>query len=170
MRRFRRLLLILGILGGAVLMAAAPASASVVLDGSFSTAVTKPTFVPCAPGTECGTIQLVGLGVAQWVYAFGATFEPHGRCFDVDGTLTLTLQSDDSTISGPLTGVYCPRQSGVAHDHVGMISYGNPFVETDSVQFSGGTGQFAGLSGAASFDTFSAGARFTGTLTGSLHG
>jgi hypothetical protein len=37
-------------------------------------------------------MQLVGLRAADWAYVFGATFEPNGRCFDVDGSLTLTLQ------------------------------------------------------------------------------
>jgi hypothetical protein len=60
------------------------------------------------PAAECGTMQLAGLGAADWAYAFGPAFEPDGRCFDVDGTLTLTLQSDGSTISGPLTGLFCP--------------------------------------------------------------
>jgi hypothetical protein len=53
-------------------------------------------------------MQLVGLGAAGWAYAFGPTVESDGRCFDVDGTLTLSLQSDGSTISGPLTGLSCP--------------------------------------------------------------
>jgi hypothetical protein len=60
--------------------------------------------------------------------------------------------------------------SDTAHQHAGAISYGNPFVEDDSIAFTGGTGQFAGLSGTASFHTFSAGARFTGTLKGTLSG
>jgi hypothetical protein len=154
-------------------VASAGASASVTLNGSFSTAIVKPDFTgPCPSGAvadgECGTMQLAGLGTADWAYAFGPTFEPDGRCFDVDGTLTITLQSDGSTISGPLTGLLCPRLSDTAHQHAGVISYGNPFVEDDSIAFTGGTGQFAGLSGTASFHTFSAGARFTGTLKGTL--
>src|SRR5205823_444168 len=80
-------------------------------------------------GDECGTMQLSGLGVADWAYVFGPAFVPDGRCFDVDGTLTITLQSDGSTISGPLTGVLCPRASGTGHQHGGPKSYGNPFVE-----------------------------------------
>src|SRR6266487_1740364 len=154
---------------GIVAMAPAGASASVTLDGSFSTAILKPNFAgqcPSGVADECGTMELVGLGAADWAYAFGPTFEPNGRCFDVDGTLTLTLQSDGSTISGPLTGVFCPRPSGAGHTHGGAVSYGNPFVEDDSVAFTDGTGQFDGLSGTASFHTFSAGARFAGTLKG----
>jgi hypothetical protein len=142
-------------------MAPAAASALVSLDGSFSTVVVKPNFTshcPSGVADECGTIQLVGLGAADWAYAFGPTFEPNGRCFDVDGTFTITLQSDGSTISGPLTGLFCPRSSVTGHQHAGAISYGNPSVEDDSIAFTGGTGQFAGLSGTASFHTFSAGA------------
>jgi hypothetical protein len=151
----------------------AGASASVILDGSFSTVIVKPDFAgrcPSVRDAECGTMQLAGLGAADWIYAFGPAFEPDGRCFDVDGTFTLTLQSDESTISGPLTGLFCPRESDTAHQHVATISYGGPFVEDDSIAFTDGTGQFAGLSGNASFHTFSAGARFTGTLTGTLTG
>ena len=168
-----RLLLIVVLAAGVVAVAAPAASASVILDGSFSTAVVKPAFAghcPSGGGDECGTIKLAGLGVADWAYAFGPAFAPDGRCFDVDGTLTIRLQSDGSTISGPLTGVFCPRPAGPAHQHAGMISYGNPFVEDDSVAFAGGTGQFAGLAGAASFHTAAAGARFTGTLKGTLSG
>ena len=86
----------------------------------------------------------------------------------MDGTLKLTLQSDGSTISGPLTGRYCPGPSATGQEHGGIISYGNPFVEDDIIKFTGGTGQFAGLSGTASFHTFFAGARSTGTLKGIL--
>ena len=153
-------------------VAPAGASASVTLDGSFATVITKPSFTgPCPPGVvanECGTMQLAGLGTADWAYVFGPTFDPIGRCYNVDGTLTLTLQSDGSTISGPLTGLFCPRPSATGHQHGGVISFGNPFVEDDSIAFAAGTGQFAGLSGTASFHTFSAGAVFTGTLKGTL--
>jgi hypothetical protein len=169
----RRLLVII-LATGIVAVAPAGASTSVALDGSFATVVVKKDFTShCPSGVvkgECGTMQLVGLGAADWAYAFGPTFEPDGRCFDVDGTFALTLQSDRSTTSGPLTGVFCPRQSETGHEHSVAVSYGGPFVEDDSIAFSGGTGQFAGLSGPASFHTFGAGARFTGTLTGTLSG
>ena len=168
MPTFRRILLV--ILGaGALAAPAAGASTSLALDGSFSTVVTKPSFVSACPSgaaDECGTMQLAGLGAADWAYTFGPTFEPDGRCFDVDGAFSITLQSDGSTISGPLTGVFCPRLSATGHDHAGMISYGNPSTEDDNILFTNGTGQFGGLSGAATFHTFGAGARFTGTLKG----
>jgi hypothetical protein len=166
------LLIVLAMLAaGIVAGAPAAASASVTLDGSFSTAIVRKDFVSLCPSgvaDECGPMELVGLGAADWAYVFGPTFEPDGRCFDVDGTFTLTLQSDGSTISGPLTGLFCPRPSGTGHSHSGAISYGNPFVEDDSIAFTDGTGQFAGLSGVASFHTVSAGARFKGTLKGTL--
>jgi len=174
MSAIRGVLIIIAAVLATGIGAAAPAgaSASVTLNGSFSTVVTKPSFTgPCPPGVaanECGTIQLTGLGTADWAYAFGPTLDPNGRCYNVDGTLTLTLQSDGSTISGPLTGLYCPGPSATGHEHGGVISYGNPFVEDDIIEFTGGTGQFAGLSGTAGFHTFSAGARFTGTLKGTL--
>jgi len=173
MPTIRGLLVIVAIIlaAGIGAMAPAGASASVTLNGSFSTVITKPNFTSLCPSgvaDECGTMQLAGLGTADWAYAFGPTFEPNGRCYNVDGTLTLTLQSDGSAISGPLTGRFCPRLSPTGHQHAGAISYGNPFVEDDIIKFAGGTGQFAGLSGTASFHTFSAGARFTGTLKGTL--
>jgi hypothetical protein len=149
------------------------ASSSVILDGSFSAVVVKPGFAGLCPSgvaDECGTLQLAGLGVADWAYLFGPTFKPDGRCFDVDGTLTITLHSDGSMISGPLTGIFCPDPSETGQQYAGAISYGNPFVEDDSIALTGGTGQFAGLSGTASFHTLGAGARFVGTLKGTLSG
>ncbi len=165
MRAIRRLLVIM-LATGIVAVAPSSASASVTLDGSFSTVIVKKNFTshcPSGVADECGTMQLVGLGAADWAYAFGPTFEPDGRCFDVDGTLTITLQSDASTTSGPLTGLFCPRPSETGQEHSGAVSYGGRFFEDDSIAFGGGTGQFAGLSGPASFHTFGAGARFTGT-------
>jgi hypothetical protein len=158
-------------ISGVLAAVPAGASASVTLNGSFSAVVTKPDFAglcPSGAADECGSIQLAGLGAADWAYLFGPAFTPDGRCFDVDGTLTITLDSDGSTISGPLTGIFCPDPSGTGHQHAGAISYGNPFTEDDTIAFTGGTGQFAGLSGTASFHTFGAGARFTGTLEGTL--
>lgn len=159
---------------GIIAVAPASASVSITLDGSFSIAATAPSGVaglcPTRVAPECGTVELAELGTADWEYHFGPTFEPDGRCFDVDGTFTLTLRSDGSTISGPLTGVFCPRPSEAGDQHSQGRSVGNPFVEDDTILFADGTGQFEGLSGIASFHTFSAGARFRGTLEGTLSG
>jgi len=166
-------LLLIALATTTVGVAASSASASVTLNGSFSGATPKPTFVgncPSGVADECGTIQLVGLGTADWAYTFGPTFEPNGRCYDVDGSFTLTLQADGSTISGPLTGTFCPGPSDVGHQHQGPISFGNPFIEDDAIALANGTGQFQGLSGTATFHTFSAGARLKGTLDGVLNG
>jgi hypothetical protein len=171
MRRFLNSMLIATAATMVLAIAPVAASASVTLDGSFSSVVTKPAFVSLCPsggGDECDTIQLVGLGTATWAYTFGPTFEPNGRCFNVDGSFSLTLQSDGSSISGPLTGLFCPNPSATAHQHAGMVSYGNPFSEDDTIAFSGGTGRFAGLSGTASFHTRGAGAVLKGTLLGTL--
>jgi hypothetical protein len=158
---------------GLVAVASAAASASVTLDGSFATKVVNKDFVSACPSgvaDECDVIQLVGLGTADWAYVFGPTFEPNGRCFDVDGTFTLTLRSDGSTISGPLTGVFCPNASASGHQHRSPNSYGNPFSEDDTIAFANGTGQFAGLAGSATFHTRVAGAQSKGTLKGTLTG
>jgi hypothetical protein len=157
----------------AVVLTAASAAANVAIDlnGTFSIVVVRPSFVSMCPAggaDECGVMQLVGLGTADWAYVFGPTFEPSGRCFDVDGTFTITLHSDGSTISGPLTGVFCPGPSATGHQHRSSKSYGNPFFEDDIIHFANGTGQFEGLEGTASVHTFSAGAVFRGTLTGTL--
>jgi hypothetical protein len=102
MPTIRRFLVVIVTTG--IVAVPAGASASVTLDGSFSIAVQKPNFAGICPSgvaDECGTMQLIGLGAADWAYVFGPTFEPNGRCFTVDGTLTIMLQSDGSTISGP---------------------------------------------------------------------
>jgi len=173
MRKGLLVLAVIVLATGIVAVASAAASASVTLDGSFKTVIVKPNFTGLCPSgvaDECGTMQLVGLGAADWAYVFGPTFDPDGRCFDVDGTLTITLHSDGSMISGPLTGLFCPLASATGHDHSGAISFGNPFVEDDNVAFADGTGQFDGLSGTASFHSFSAGALFSGTLKDILSG
>jgi hypothetical protein len=115
-------------------------------------------------------MELVGLGTADWAYTFGPTSNPDGGCFDVDGSFTLRLQSDGSTISGPLTGLFCPDLSLTGHAHRSILSFGNPFSEDDTIAFAHGKGQFAHLQGTAIFQTRDAGARFTGTLKGTLNG
>lgn len=115
-------------------------------------------------------MELAGLGTAEFAYSFGPTFEPNGPCFDVDGTFTLTLQSDGSAITGGLTGQYCPRPSPTAHGHAGQVSYGNPWTEDDTVHFTAGSGEFEGLSGTATFHTEAAGAHIASTLSGTLNG
>lgn len=149
----------------------AAASGALTLNGSFTVTVTRPSFTSSCPsgaGDECGVFQLAGLGAADYVYIFGPTFDPTGTkgCFFIDGTFQLTLQADGSTIAGPLAGVFC-RPGGSAAQH-GTPSYGNPQHEDDTIAFSGGTGQFAGLQGVVAFSQFSAGARFTGSLRGTL--
>jgi hypothetical protein len=129
--------------------APATANAAIQLRGSFSERVLKPHFTGlCAPeveGNQCGVIQLDGLGSADFAYLFGPTFEPTGKrgCFLVDGTFTLTLQSDASSVTGPLTGVFC--EPGLSGPGGGGHSYGKPFKEDDTITFTSGTGQFLGL-------------------------
>lgn len=158
----------------AVLAAPSVASTSVTLDGTFFQTFKRSSSdthqcPPAVDGNECGVMQLVGLGPADYVYKYGPTFEPNGEmgCFDVDGTFTLTLEADGSSISGPLRGVWCkPGQSGDRKG--GFNSYGNPFSESDTVAFRNGTGQFSGLHGLARFEQSSAGAQWRATLSGSL--
>lgn len=151
----------------------AEASASITLDGSFARVITKPTYTltsrcPSGAGDECGTFQMVGLGPADYVYMYGPTFEPTGKkgCFNIDGTFSITLQSDGSTVSGPLTGVFCGP--GNSHVQVGTPAFGGPRSEDDTIAFGGGTGQFTGLHGAVAFSQSSAGAEWKGRLSGVL--
>ncbi len=60
-------------------------------------------------------MQLVGLGTADWAYAFGPTFEPNGRCFDVDGTSDSELRVVDLT--GRSSCVCRPGQVGDGSGH-----------------------------------------------------
>jgi hypothetical protein len=173
MRPTIRRLLVITLAAAAFAAPPAAADTSITLDGTTSFFIVKKDFTSLCPSgvaDECGTMQLVGLGVADWAYAFGPTFEPNGDCFDVDGTFTVTLQSDGSTISGALTGAFCPVPSATGHDHSFIHAYGNPFEEDDTIAFTDGTGQFDGLSGTANFHTLIAGARISGTLTGTLTG
>jgi hypothetical protein len=78
------------------------------------------------------------------------------------------LQSDGSTVSGTSAGVFC--RSGDSGNQRGTPSYGNPQSETDTIEFSGGTGQFAGLQGTVAFSEFTAGSYFEGSLKGTLSG
>lgn len=172
----RRALLLLSLLCVAAITANSAAAATVTLDGVYFTTYQKPAGLSngCPPNfAECGVFQLKGLGPADYVYAYGPTFEPNGTtgCFNEDGTLTITLQSDGSTITGSLTGVLCaPGKSAYGWYRKGGIkSYGNPYSEHLDVQFSGGTGQFAGLSGSGVFEQSAAGAAYRGTLTGTLN-
>lgn len=150
----------------------AMASTAVTLDGSFAKVITRPMYTltslcPSGAGDECGTFQMVGLGPADYVYTYGPTFEPTGKkgCFNIDGTFSITLQGG-STVSGPLTGVFCGP--GNSHAQAGTPSYGSPKSEDDSIVFSGGTGQFVGLHGTIAFSQSSAGASWKGTLSGVL--
>jgi hypothetical protein len=171
----RKLLPTMAVFALAILAVPAESAAgnSVNLMGAFSVRVLRPqnpSWCPAGVADECGVMDLDGLGKADWAYAYGPTFVPSGprSCFNVDGTFAITLHSDGSMISGPLIGVFCSRLANIAHDHVGTLSYGNPFSEDDSIQFSGGTGQFYGLQGSAVFHQFGAGAVFQGTLNGTL--
>jgi hypothetical protein len=152
---------------------AAEAATSVVIDGSFKTTTIRWQFTsrcPSGAADECGVFELVGLGPADYLYVYGPTFEPTGKkgCFNIDGTFTITLQSDGSRISGPLTGVFCGP--GNSHAQAGTPSYGNPRGENDSISFSGGTGLFARLHGTVAYSEQEAGAHATARLNGTLSG
>ena len=172
MRRVLRVFLVCAAVG-LVALTSAQAATSVVLDGSYAYATIRSDFegrCPAGTADECGVFNMVGLGPADYEYVYGPTFEPTGKkgCFYDDGTFTITLQSDGSTVSGPLSGVFCrPGNSGAQR---GTPSYGNPQSDNDTIDFSGGTGQFAGLSGTATFSEFTAGAYFEGRLKGTLSG
>lgn len=151
----------------------AAASEAITLNGSFAYFLTpQTTLSTCDSGIAdgCGIIQMDGLGAADWTYTYGPTAEPTGEngCFYENGTFTLTLHSDGSTITGASTGVFCRQISDAARHHESYNSHGNPWVQDDTIQLMDGTGQFAGLYGTALLHTWSYGAVFDGTLTGTL--
>jgi hypothetical protein len=172
----KRLLAMLLALAAATLCGAvsAQAATSITIDGSYNYTVVRPdsgSRCPSGLGNECGVFQLAVLGPADYVYVYGSAFEPTGNrgCFYIDGTFTITLQSDGSSVSGLLSGVFCaPGNSGPSQE--GKPSFGNSQSENDTILFSGGTGQFTGLQGTVSFSEFTAGARLTGILEGTLTG
>lgn len=164
--RTRTIAAVAGLAIALIAQGSAVASTSLTISGSSNSAVQKPRLVRCSIAGECGTIVLDGLGVADWGYVFGPTFEPVGRCFHEDGTFTITLRSDGSTISGPLTGTFCPDSSSANQGQDN--SYGNPFSESATAALSGGSGQFTGLAGDLTYQVFSAGARTRVTLQGTL--
>ena len=173
MTRTRRILLVALAVATLVAGPATSAQAAVVLDGSLFKLITAhdPSAGICSPGVnECGVIELAGLGPADYQYVYGPTFEPNGTqgCFTIDGTFTIILRSDGSSLSGPLNGTYCTP--GRAAFRSGGHSYGNPFSEDDVVAFGAGTGQFAGLGGPVRFAQSVAGAVYHGALTGTLTG
>ncbi len=156
------------------LFAVPPAAASdtVTLNGSFSYLYLRPTatgLCPSGAGDACGFIQMDGFGAADWAWVSNHDFtQGENGCWYGTATFTLTLRSDDSTISGPTTAVYCPTISDNGGQHESPNSFGNPFVEDDTIQLADGTGQFAGFSGTAILHVFGAGATYKGTLTGTL--
>jgi hypothetical protein len=170
----KRLLAMLLALAAATLCGAvsAQAATSITIDGSYNYTVVRPdsgSRCPSGLGNECGVFQLAVLGPADYVYVYGPTFDPTGKlgCFYVDGTFTITLQSDGSSVSGPSSGVFCaPGYSGPSQQ--GKPSYGNAQSENDTIRFSGGTGQFAGLQGTVAFSEFTAGAYLIGSVKGVL--
>ncbi len=105
MMRLRTMLVVVAAL--ALTVGAATASSSVTLDGSFCRTFKRPSTdtIRCpqnVDGNECGVMNFKGLGPADYVYKYGPSFEPSGQkgCFDIDGTFTITLQSDGSSIAG----------------------------------------------------------------------
>jgi len=171
MPTIRRFLVVIVTTG--IVAVPAGASASVTLDGSFSIAVQKPNFAGICPSgvaDECGTMQLIGLGAADWAYVSVRPSSQTAAASPWTAPSRSCCSQTGARSPGPLTGGFCPRPSATGHQHRSPKSFGNPFVEDDSVAFAGGTGQFAELFGVASFHTFSAGARFKGTLIGTLSG
>src|SRR6187431_297138 len=126
-------LLVVTMAAGIVTAAPVSASDSMTRSGSFSIKATLTSGVygicPSRVADECGTVELAGLGTADWTYYFGPAFEPDGHCFDVDGFFTLALRSDRSTISGLLTGRFCPGPSEAGDQHSHGHAFGNPYVE-----------------------------------------
>src|SRR5512138_3731016 len=126
---FHRSLIFMLVLAMA-LFAVQPAAASqaITLNGSFvyffprQAALAGSTgLCPSGIAFVCQTVQLDGLGAADWTWTDNNTWAPNGDpgCYNGTATFTLTLRSDGSTISGPTTAIYCRKASltGALHEN-----------------------------------------------------
>ena len=119
---------------------AAGASTTVAWKATFPEQFGGPNHSPftCAPGTSCGSGEVTGLGQAQDVIVFG------GGCGGACDVRTLTF-ADGSTIVVEETA---SNFQTPGNSQPNPNSYGNPFSLDLSDTIVGGTGRFAGASGA----------------------
>jgi len=151
---------------GLIVVAFVVALASAGVAGASTTVTWKATFpetfggpinspFSCAPGTSCGSGEVVPFGQAQDVIVFNAC---GGGC-DVR---TLTF-GDGSTIVMHESGSN-PREPGGFNPN----SYGNPFRLDLSDTIVGGTGRFAGATGTATGEVKVDGGLALITLSGTI--
>jgi hypothetical protein len=122
----------------------ARASTTVAWKATFAEQFGGPNHSPfiCPAGTSCGSGQVVGLGQAQDVIAFGA-------CGPVCDVRTLTFD-DGSTIVMHETSSNFQRPGNSGNAPGQLVGYGNPFTLDLTDTIVGGTGRFEGASGTAS--------------------
>ena len=128
---------------------------------------------PC-PTTFCGTASIAGYGPATWTLNAISTTPVSSACpstglvsaFTYQATTTFELLSDGSTLVLNETGLVCaPGNSSSAPPQ----SFGFPeYAKNSSWTVESGSGQFGGLTGAGTDALHAAGARISGTYSGTL--
>jgi hypothetical protein len=134
----RKLALTIGMLAAVAVAslaaAASPAAAAstVAWNATFSELTTTPSGIEhCAPGTSCGNGEVVGLGYAHDVIAFG------GGCGGNCDLRTLTFRDGSTLVMAEQASNFRDSGRGV-------------FTADLSDVIVAGTGRFAGASGSAS--------------------
>jgi hypothetical protein len=151
----------------ALLVLATPSLAESVVD--FHATFVEPAGGPvnspfeCAPGASCGTANMGLLGHGSSVVAFGA-------CGPTCSVRTITLVDGSQLVIfeyGDLAEFTSPGNSG-QHGYTAFGLPGNPQFLAITLNIMGGTGQFAGASGAATGTVKVAGGVGIITVTGAI--
>jgi hypothetical protein len=120
----------------------------------------------CPTITFCGTASIAGYGAATWTLDATSTTTVSSACFTYLATTTFELLSDGSTLVLNESGLVCaPGNSSSAPPQ----SFGFPvYAKNSSWTVESGSGQFSGLTGSGTDTLRSAGARISGTYSGTL--
>lgn len=160
----RHLLLLPALVVALSLTFAGAASAQTSFQATVNGINPKPK--PPCPTTFCGTASIAGYGTATWTINAISTTTVSSACFSYQATTTFELLSDGSTLVLNETGLVCaPGNSSSAPPQ----SFGFPeYAKNSSWTVESGSGQFSGLTGAGTDALHAAGARISGTYSGTL--
>jgi hypothetical protein len=160
----RHLLLLPALVVALSLAFAGAASAQTSFQATVNGINPKPK--PPCPTTFCGTASIAGYGPATWTINAISTTTVSSACFSYQATTTFELLSDGSTLVLNETGLVCaPGNSSSAPPQ----SFGFPeYAKNSSWTVESGSGQFSGLTGAGTDALHAAGARISGTYSGTL--
>jgi hypothetical protein len=168
----RRLMLVSALVVALSLAFTGAASAQTPFQATVS--VTVPLPAPCSNGAfACGTADLAGYGAASYSIFFTAFTVVQTSCGSsyTDAIIDFTLASDpDSTLVLDESGSFCfPGLDGRSFFKEGPNSYGHPFTLVGSWTVDPtSTGQFVGLTGSGTDLLTTAGARWSGSYSGTL--